>query len=118
MRGEALSALGLPLMVAIIGGEPRPFRPLVDLYREAGLRAGHSADRLTVGVHALPFFARRRKRRNADSNTRLEARRRCETIAGHNACHQRAQVLSTSLASVPKLRWLSSVKCPVFGRIR
>jgi alkanesulfonate monooxygenase SsuD/methylene tetrahydromethanopterin reductase-like flavin-dependent oxidoreductase (luciferase family) len=33
--------LGLPLMVAIIGGEPRRFRPLIDLYREAGHRAGH-----------------------------------------------------------------------------
>ena len=29
-------ALGLPLMVAIIGGEPRRFRPLIDLYRETG----------------------------------------------------------------------------------
>ena len=36
-------ALGLPLMVAIIGGETRRFRPLIDLYREAGARAGHSA---------------------------------------------------------------------------
>jgi len=27
-------------MVAIIGGDPRRFRPLVDLYREAGRRAG------------------------------------------------------------------------------
>src|SRR6266446_2831203 len=35
-------ALGLPLMVAIIGGEPRRFRPLIDRYRQAGLRAGHS----------------------------------------------------------------------------
>src|SRR5580704_9963538 len=33
--------LGLPLMVAIIGGEPKRFRPLIDLYREAGRRAGH-----------------------------------------------------------------------------
>src|SRR5207247_243037 len=38
-------ALGLPLMVAIIGGETRRFRPLVDLYREAGRRAGFSPDR-------------------------------------------------------------------------
>ena len=38
--------LGLPLMVAIIGGETRRFRPLVDLYREAGRRAGHPPDRL------------------------------------------------------------------------
>lgn len=50
-------ALGLPLMVAIIGGEPRRFRPLIDLYRETGQRAGHSPDRLKVGVHALGYVA-------------------------------------------------------------
>ena len=43
--------LGLPLMVAIIGGEPRQFRPLIDLYREAGRKAGHPTDQLQVGVH-------------------------------------------------------------------
>src|ERR1700689_4729786 len=37
--------LGLPLMVAIIGGEPEDFRPLIDLYREAGRRAGHAPER-------------------------------------------------------------------------
>jgi probable LLM family oxidoreductase len=50
-------ALGLPLMVAIIGGEPRRFRPLVDLYRETGNQFGHSRDRLRVGVHALGYVA-------------------------------------------------------------
>lgn len=50
-------ALGLPLMVAIIGGEPRRFRPLIDLYRETGTRAGHAPDRLKVGVHALGYVA-------------------------------------------------------------
>src|SRR5467141_3358035 len=50
-------ALGLPLMVAIIGGEPRRFRPLVDLYRETGARSGFSQDRLKVGVHALGYVA-------------------------------------------------------------
>src|SRR5437762_9092431 len=49
--------LGLPLMIAIIGGEPRRFRPLVDLYREAGRRAGFTADQLKVGVHALGYLA-------------------------------------------------------------
>jgi probable LLM family oxidoreductase len=49
--------LGLPLMVAIIGGEPRRFRPLIDAYREAGKRAGHSPDRLKVGMHALGYVA-------------------------------------------------------------
>jgi probable LLM family oxidoreductase len=48
--------LGLPLMVAIIGGEPKRFRPLIDLYREAGRRAGHSAERLIVGLHAIGFL--------------------------------------------------------------
>jgi probable LLM family oxidoreductase len=50
-------ALGLPLMVAIIGGEPRRFRPLVDLYRETGKRFGYSPHRLRVGVHALGYVA-------------------------------------------------------------
>src|ERR1700675_2702215 len=48
-------ALGLPLMVAIIGGDFHRFRPLVDLYRETGRRAGHGSDTLTVGVHAMGF---------------------------------------------------------------
>lgn len=48
-------ALGLPLMIAIIGGTFERFRPLVDLYREAGARAGHDSDRLKVGVHAMGF---------------------------------------------------------------
>ena len=50
-------ALGLPLMVAIIGGETRRFRPLIDLYREAGRRAGHSPDQLKVGIHSLGYVA-------------------------------------------------------------
>jgi probable LLM family oxidoreductase len=47
--------LGLPLMVAIIGGEPRRFRPLIDLYRDAYTRHGHPVDRLKVGVHMLGY---------------------------------------------------------------
>src|ERR1700688_1964790 len=44
-------------MVAIIGGEPKRFRPLIDLYREAGRRAGHSPAKLTVGLHSVGFLA-------------------------------------------------------------
>jgi alkanesulfonate monooxygenase SsuD/methylene tetrahydromethanopterin reductase-like flavin-dependent oxidoreductase (luciferase family) len=44
-------------MVAIIGGETRRFRPLVDIYREYGRRAGHSPDTLKVGVHSLGYIA-------------------------------------------------------------
>lgn len=50
-------SLGLPLMIAIIGGEPHRFRPLVDLYREAGRRAGHDPVTLKVGIHALGYIA-------------------------------------------------------------
>jgi len=49
--------LGLPLMVAIIGGETHRFRPLVDLYREAGRRAGHPPEQLRVGLHSLGYVA-------------------------------------------------------------
>jgi probable LLM family oxidoreductase len=49
--------LGLPLMVAIIGGEPHRFRPLIDLYREAGKRSGHAPEKLIVGIHALGYVA-------------------------------------------------------------
>ena len=51
-------ALGLPLMVAIIGGEPHRFRPYIDLYREAGHRAGHAPESLKVGLHMLGYVTR------------------------------------------------------------
>src|SRR6185436_5061914 len=54
---ERAGALGLPLMVAIIGGEPRRFRRLIELYRETGARHGHPAEALRVGVHMLGYVA-------------------------------------------------------------
>jgi probable LLM family oxidoreductase len=49
--------LGLPLMVAVIGGETHRFRPLVDLYRQAGKEAGHAAEKLKVGLHSLGYVS-------------------------------------------------------------
>jgi probable LLM family oxidoreductase len=49
--------LGMPLMVAIIGGEPHRFRPLVDLYRQSWIKAGHDPSKMKVGVHALGYVA-------------------------------------------------------------
>lgn len=49
--------LGLPLMVAIIGGDTQRFRPLVDIYRTAGKKAGHSPEQLKVGMHSLGYVA-------------------------------------------------------------
>jgi probable LLM family oxidoreductase len=48
--------LGLPLMVAIIGGEPHRFRPLIDLYRQAVVKAGHAQDKIKVGLHVIGFI--------------------------------------------------------------
>ena len=59
-------ALGLPLMVAIIGGETHRFRPLIDLYREAGRRAGYSPDQLKVGIHSLGYVAETTQKAAAD----------------------------------------------------
>jgi probable LLM family oxidoreductase len=49
--------MGLPLMVAIIGGETHRFGPLVDLYRRAGKQAGHKPEQLIVGMHAFGYVA-------------------------------------------------------------
>ncbi|MBY5485332.1 LLM class flavin-dependent oxidoreductase [Rhizobium leguminosarum bv. viciae] len=50
--------LGLPLMVAIIGGSFERFLPLVELYRRAWLVAGHPAENHRIGVHALGFVGK------------------------------------------------------------
>jgi probable LLM family oxidoreductase len=50
-------SLGLPLMVAVIGGETHRFRPLIDLYRKAGAEAGFSEEQLKVGLHSFGYVA-------------------------------------------------------------
>jgi len=67
-------ALGMPLMVAIIGGEPRRFRPLVDLYRETGRRHGYTEDRLVVGVHSPAMSHGRRRRQPTPSSLVMPVR--------------------------------------------
>ena len=49
--------LGLPLALAIIGGQPARFAPLVRLYREAARESGHDALRLPVGLNLHGFVA-------------------------------------------------------------
>jgi probable LLM family oxidoreductase len=48
-------ALGLPLTIAIIGGEPERFVPLVALYRRAAMQAGHDAARLPLAINTHAF---------------------------------------------------------------
>ena len=47
--------LGLPLTIAIIGGQPERFVPLVDLYRRAAAEAGHDPSRLNLGINTHAF---------------------------------------------------------------
>lgn len=47
--------LGVPLMVAVIGGQTARFRPLVDMYRKAFIEAGHPEEDMKVGLHSLGF---------------------------------------------------------------
>lgn len=49
--------LGLPIALAIIGGMPERFAPLVSLYKEAGAKAGHDPDQLKVATHSHGFIA-------------------------------------------------------------
>jgi probable LLM family oxidoreductase len=48
-------SLGLPLTLAIIGGQPERFVPLVELYREAGRRAGHDPEQTKVAINTHAF---------------------------------------------------------------
>ncbi|MPZ72754.1 MAG: LLM class flavin-dependent oxidoreductase [Nitriliruptorales bacterium] len=49
--------LGLPLAVAIIGGMPERFAPLLDLYRDAATRADHDASQLPIGINSHAYVA-------------------------------------------------------------
>lgn len=49
--------LGLPLVLAIIGGRPVQFAPLVDLYKKAAAKAGHDVSKLPVASHSHGFIA-------------------------------------------------------------
>jgi probable LLM family oxidoreductase len=51
------ATLGLPLALAIIGGTPERFAPLIDLYRETATRAGHDPAELPVSINSHAFVA-------------------------------------------------------------
>ncbi len=49
--------LGLPLMMAVIGGQTHKFRPSVDLYRNARNKAGFDKEELQIGLHSFGYVA-------------------------------------------------------------
>lgn len=50
--------LGTGMALAILGGDPIRFKPLVDLYRQAGADAGHSPEKLSIGVTGHTYIAK------------------------------------------------------------
>lgn len=54
---ERAGMLGIGMAVAILSGHSMKFKPLVDLYRQAGSKAGHSLDTLRVGISGHGYFA-------------------------------------------------------------
>lgn len=58
--------LGLPLMVAVIGGDTGRFRPLIDLYRRSGEEAGFRPDQLKVGLHSPGYVGATNRSATAD----------------------------------------------------
>jgi len=59
------AALGLPLTIAIIGGQPARFQPLVDLYRRAWASAGHDPAELRLAINTHAFVAATRAEADA-----------------------------------------------------
>ncbi|MFC5465034.1 LLM class flavin-dependent oxidoreductase [Lederbergia graminis] len=55
---ERAGKLGVGMALAILGGDPKRFKPLVDIYRQAGLDAGHNPEMLKVGVTGHTYIAR------------------------------------------------------------
>jgi len=50
--------LGLGMAVAILGGDPERFKPLIDLYRKTGIEAGHDLDKLKVGITGHGYISK------------------------------------------------------------
>lgn len=54
---ERAGKFGVGMALAILGGDPKRFKPLVDLYRQAGHEAGHLPEMLKVGVTGHAYIA-------------------------------------------------------------
>jgi len=52
---ERAARLGLPLIVAIIGGQPEQYKPLFEYYKELYTRHGHPPEQMQIGIHAHTF---------------------------------------------------------------
>ena len=62
---ERAGLLGLPLMIAIIGGEPHRFKPLIDVYKRSFLDSGHPTENMKIGIHSQGYVANGSKAQQA-----------------------------------------------------
>src|SRR5690606_18803509 len=51
------AVLGLPLVVAIIGGQPKQFQPLIEYYKEQYIKHGHDVSKMQIGIHSHAFVS-------------------------------------------------------------
>ena len=51
------ATLGLPIVFAIIGGNPAQFKPLIDYYKEEYIKSGHEPKEMKIGVHSHTFLS-------------------------------------------------------------
>ncbi|MBW7676074.1 LLM class flavin-dependent oxidoreductase [Chryseobacterium chendengshani] len=49
--------LGMPLVVAIIGGMPIQFKSLIDFYKQEYVKAGHDESQMQIAVHSHTFVS-------------------------------------------------------------
>lgn len=49
--------LGLPLIVAIIGGMPKQFQPLIEFYKQEYVKNGHDITKMQIGIHSHTFLS-------------------------------------------------------------
>ncbi|MGT2963818.1 LLM class flavin-dependent oxidoreductase [Streptococcus acidominimus] len=63
---QKIAALGLPIVYAIIGGNPRYFKSLIDMYRKIGRLKGHDESKMTVGAHSWGWIAEDREKAERD----------------------------------------------------
>ncbi|MGN6493903.1 MAG: LLM class flavin-dependent oxidoreductase [Agriterribacter sp.] len=54
---QRAARLGLPLMVAIIGGMPKQFQPLIEYYKQEYQQHGHDMQQMQVGIHSHSFVS-------------------------------------------------------------
>ncbi|MDQ0252714.1 putative LLM family oxidoreductase [Evansella vedderi] len=55
---ERAGRVGVGMAMAILGGDPVRFKRLVDLYRKAGIEAGHNSENLKIGVTAHGYISK------------------------------------------------------------